>query len=213
LKNGAPRATLAKAAPRGLHGDTLLHFTCGGALGETLGANMIWIALGIVVIVIVWVSVARRTPKAPRNELREIFDKQRGKLADVRGEIDRVFALADEMFVHQSRQGAPQDRDAFHKALDNVLRDKLLTAVNTSTRMVHVVASPIWLRVICRDRPTAPSAIVHECWRAGANLFAIEHRSAGDFDAAIEASDAESQRVVAELKARTDIDLANNVVP
>lgn len=173
---------------------------------------MIWIGLGILVIVIVWVSFASRKP-APRNEFHEIFDKQREKLNSVRTEINRVFSLADEMFVHRSRQGAPQDREDFQKALDAILRDKLLTAINTNTRMVHVVASPIWLRIICKDRPTTHNAIVHECWRSGANLFVIEHKPADDFDAAIVAADAESDRVVSELKARSDIDLANNVVP
>ncbi|MEQ1771919.1 MAG: hypothetical protein ABL879_19005 [Devosia sp.] len=175
---------------------------------------MLWVTAVVALIALLWVASKRQKSQSlPANDLGAIAQRQRTKLDLARTEVNRVVSMAEDLYADPSRAAPPIGIEELQALFEAAMHGKLLTAIDTSTRMVHAVTSPIWVRVICKDRPAARSAIVHECWRLGRGQFAIQRRSVEDSDEAIRSFNDDSQRAFDTLDARGDVDHEKKIVP
>jgi tetratricopeptide (TPR) repeat protein len=72
--------------------------------------------------------------------------------------------------------------------------------MHTSTKMLHVVMSPVQITALVKLKPTEPRTAIREFIRIADDKWAFRTRQADDMERAIREADQESDRVVALMK-------------
>jgi hypothetical protein len=162
-----------------------------------------WGAIAVGVIVLLKLMVGRSKPQPPRtNEIDAIFQRSRSEQATADQELAKVVDVIADLFVSppNAAYGNTLSRDGLQGCVSNFMRQAGMTGLRTSTKMLHVVMSPVQITALVRLKPTEPQAAVRDFIRIANDKWAFRTRHADDMERAIREADAESDRVVAMMK-------------
>src|SRR5438876_3191526 len=131
------------------------------------------IAVGAIVLIKLAAGGKKRAP-ARENELSAVAGRSRqdSELAD--RELKQVVEVIADLFVvaPNSAFANTLTRNELDGCVSNFMRSAGLTGLRTSTKMLHVVMSPVQITAFVRLRPTEPRAAVREFVRIGDERWA-----------------------------------------
>src|SRR5580704_18027299 len=162
-----------------------------------------WVLVGVGVIVLIKLVAGRRKPEpSGENENSAMFQRSRDEGALVDGELAKVVAAIADLFLvaPNSAYSNMLSRAELQGCVTNFMRQAGLTGIHTSTKMLHVVMSPVQITALVKLKPTEPRTAVREFIRIADGKWAFRTRQADDMERAIREADEESDRVVAVMK-------------
>ena len=157
----------------------------------------------IVVGGLILINMLRGKKAPPRED--DMYAFVRARAAEEQ-EVDQVMAkVADiigALFVSAPDPLFPSTltQSELKKNVTNFMHGAGMTGLRTSTQMLHVVSSPVKITAVVKLQPTKPQVAVREFIRRSEEQWAFRTFSAEDMNSAIRAAEAESDRVVAEIK-------------
>ena len=162
-----------------------------------------WVLVAVGVIVLIKLVAGRRKPEpSGENEISAMFQRSREEGALVDGELAKVVAAIADLFVVAPNSAFSNmlSRAELQSCVSNFMRQAGLTGIHTSTKMLHVVMSPVQITALVKLKPTEPRTAVREFIRIADDKWAFRTRPADDMERAIREADQESDRVVALMK-------------
>jgi hypothetical protein len=162
-----------------------------------------WVLVAVGVIVLIKLVAGRRKPEpSGENEISAMFQRSRDEGALVDGELAKVVAAIADLFLvaPNSAYSNMLSRAELQGCVSNFMRQAGLTGIHTSTKMLHVVMSPVQITALVKLKPTEPRTAIREFIRIADDKWAFRTRQADDMERAIREADQESDRVVALMK-------------
>jgi hypothetical protein len=169
------------------------------------------IAFGILILIGRWYRhrklIGRRfghtnPPLRSDPEISAMFKRSRDEAAAADQELAKVVEVIADLFVvaPNSDYSNLLSRAGLQSCVSDFMRQAGLTGIRTSTKMLHVVMSPIQITALVKLKPTRPQAAVREFIRIADDKWAFRTRQVDDMEQAIREADQESDRVVALMK-------------
>jgi hypothetical protein len=162
-----------------------------------------WVLIAVGVIVLIKLVAGRRKPEpSGENEISAMFQRSREEGALVDRELGKVVAAIADLFAvaPNSAYSSLVSRAELQSCVLNFMRPAGLTGIHTSTKMLHVVMSPVQITALVKLKPTEPRTAVREFIRIADDKWAFRTRQVDDMERAIREADQESDRVVALMK-------------
>jgi tetratricopeptide (TPR) repeat protein len=162
-----------------------------------------WIVIAVGVIVLIKLVAGRRKPEpSGENEISAMFQRSRDEAALADQELAKVVAAIADLFVvaPNSAYANILSRAGLQSCVSDFMRQAGLTGMRTSTKMLHVVMSPVQITALVKVKPTEPRTAVREFIRIADDKWAFRTRYADEMERAVREADQESDRVVALLK-------------
>ncbi len=162
-----------------------------------------WIVIAVGVIVLIKLVAGRRKPEpSGENEISAMFQRPRDEAARADQELAKVVAAIADLFVVAPNPAYSNilSRAGLQSCVSGFMRQAGLTGMRTSTKMLHVVMSPVQITALVKVKPTEPRTAVREFIRIADDEWAFRTRQADDMDRAIREADQELDRVVALMK-------------
>jgi len=162
-----------------------------------------WVLIAVGVIALIKLAAGRRKPEpSGENEISAMFQRSRDEAALVDRELAKVVAAIADLFAAapNSAYSNMVSRAELPSCVSNFMRQAGLTGIHTSTKMLHVVMSPVQITALVKLKPTEPRTAVREFIRIADDKWAFRTRQADDMERAIREADQESDRVVALMK-------------
>jgi tetratricopeptide (TPR) repeat protein len=157
------------------------------------------IAAGILMLI----GRAYRKRKPPREpEPLAFLQRSRDETALADQELAKVVEVIADLFVVAPNPAYSSllSRDGLQGCVSNFMRQAGITGMHTSTKMLHVVMSPVQITALVKLKPTEPRTAIREFIRIADDKWAFRTRQADDMERAIREADQESDRVVALMK-------------
>src|SRR5436853_2126414 len=124
-----------------------------------------WGAIAIGIIVLLKFMFGRSKPHPPRtNEIDAIFQRSRSEQSTADQELAKVVEVIADLFVSppNSAYANTLSRGELQSCVSNFMRQAGITGLRTSTKMLHVVMSPVQITALVRLKPTEPQAAVRD---------------------------------------------------
>lgn len=159
------------------------------------------IAAGILILIGRWYRHRKPAPQRD-SEVSAIFQRSRDEatLADL--ELSKVVDVIADLLVIPPNSAYPSilSRDGLQGCVSNFMRQAGITGMRTSTKMLHVVMSPIQISAFVKLKPTEPRAAIREFIRIADDKWAFRTRQTDDMEQAVREADKDSDAIVAMLK-------------
>src|SRR5882672_2291342 len=149
-----------------------------------------------------------RNHQAFRDNLRQRLDNVRQRDAAVDRELAKVAGLILRLPVVRPDPAYPSTLTAndIAPSVTNFMQSAGRTGASTSTKMLHVVMSPVGLTAFVKVRPTRPQAAVREFIRISDEKWAYRTWPTDDMDRVIAAAEKAASRSTSFLGILFDID-------
>jgi Flp pilus assembly protein TadD len=162
-----------------------------------------WVLIAVGVIALIKLAAGRRKPQpSGANEIAAMFQRSRDEAALADQELAKVVTAIADLFVvaPNSAYSNIVSRAGLQSCVSDFMRQAGLTGMHTSTKMLHVVMSPVQITALVKMKPTEPRTAVREFIRTADDKWAFRTRDADDMERAVREADQESDRVVALMK-------------
>jgi hypothetical protein len=168
-----------------------------------------WVVIAVVAYFVIKsaFSSARRTasPKPAHDDfafLKRVRERDAAVDRALAQVVDRILALP--VVPPNPAYGSTLARDAVESSVSNFMQSAGRTGAGTSTKMLHVVLSPLRLTAFVKLRPTEPQAAMREFIRIADDSWAFRTRPVDDMNSAVAAAKRAAAQLEAELKASAE---------
>jgi hypothetical protein len=162
-----------------------------------------WLLIAAGILILIGRGYRHRKP-APRrdSEVSAMFQRSRDEAALADQELAKVVDVIADLLVVAPNPAYSSllSRDGLQGCVSNFMRQAGITGMRTSTKMLHVVMSPVQISAFVKLKPTEPHAAIREFIRIAGDKWAFRTRQTDDMEQAIREADKESDRVVALMK-------------